>query len=232
MSAKLTLSRRLTVTVAGSVSALLAQCHRRWLIVTVAGSVSQSLAHCHCRWLSVTVAGSLSPSLAHCHHRWLGVSAAGSMSASLAQCHRRRLSVTAAGSVSPPPARCRRRRLGVAHLVVLAVDERQFEAELGRVDPEYARPTLAVETVDAAASHARDVDGQVEGTDDTVVTVNTQTRHSVNDSTVNTTQCRLSTQTRDTVSTVNNNYLVLMTADLTQLLLPPTPPVPPPPLLG
>ena len=56
------------------------------------------------------------------------------------------------------------------HLVILVVDESQLELVLGRVDAEDTRATLAVQAVHVVALDAGDVDGQVQGADDAVVT--------------------------------------------------------------
>lgn len=56
------------------------------------------------------------------------------------------------------------------HLVVLAVDQGQLETVLCGVDGEDARPALPVQAVNAVSSHARHIDGQVQGPDDAVVT--------------------------------------------------------------
>ena len=58
----------------------------------------------------------------------------------------------------------------ILYLVVLAVDQSQFELELGAIDAENPRSALAVQTVDAVTLDARDVDGQVQRADDAVVT--------------------------------------------------------------
>ena len=76
-------------------------------------------------------------------------------------------SYSRAGAADPPR---RTRGPGLrTHLVVLAVDERQLELELGGVDAEHSRLALAVQAVHAVALDARDVDGQVERADDAVV---------------------------------------------------------------
>ena len=61
------------------------------------------------------------------------------------------------------------------HLVILVVNESQLELVLGGVDAEDTRSTLAVEAVDVVALDTGDVDGQVQGADDAVVT--TQAQH-------------------------------------------------------
>lgn len=56
------------------------------------------------------------------------------------------------------------------HLVVLAVDQGQLEAELGRVDAQHAGAALAVQAVDVLTFDPGDVDGDVQGSDDAMVT--------------------------------------------------------------
>ena len=69
--------------------------------------------------------------------------------------------------------------LGVAHhvqhFVVLAVDQRQLELVLGRVDAKNTRATLAVQAVDVVSLDARHVDRQIQSTNDAVVTTSTIT---------------------------------------------------------
>ena len=66
-------------------------------------------------------------------------------------------------------------QLGVAHhvqhLVVLAVDQRQLEAELGRVDVEHPGAALAVQAVHVLTFDTGDVDGYIQGADDSMVSV-------------------------------------------------------------
>lgn len=57
----------------------------------------------------------------------------------------------------------------VQHLLVLVVDQRELELELGRVDGEHVRPALAVQAEHLAALHFGYVDGQVQCADDTVI---------------------------------------------------------------
>ena len=56
------------------------------------------------------------------------------------------------------------------HLIVFAVDECQFEAVLGGVYAKSPGLGVAVQAVDCGPSHQRDVDGQIQGPDDAVVT--------------------------------------------------------------
>ena len=58
-----------------------------------------------------------------------------------------------------------------SHLFVLAVDQGQLEAVLCGVNVEDARSALPVQAVHTGALDARDVDGQVQGADDAVITV-------------------------------------------------------------
>lgn len=55
-------------------------------------------------------------------------------------------------------------------LVILVVDESQLELVLSWVNVENPGATLAVQAVHVVALDARDVDGQVKGADDAVVT--------------------------------------------------------------
>ena len=57
------------------------------------------------------------------------------------------------------------------HLLVLPVDQRHLELELGGIDAEHPRAVLPVQAVHAVTLDPRDVDRQVQGADDTVVTV-------------------------------------------------------------
>lgn len=56
------------------------------------------------------------------------------------------------------------------HLIVFAVDQGELKTVLCGVDGEDTRPALPVQAVNAVASHARHIDGQVQGPDDAVVT--------------------------------------------------------------
>ncbi|KAI7242135.1 Coatomer, alpha subunit [Hortaea werneckii] len=59
----------------------------------------------------------------------------------------------------------------VKHLVIVALDERQLEAVLGRVDGEELGLGGAVETVDCSALDTHEVDGVFESADDAIVAV-------------------------------------------------------------
>ena len=57
-----------------------------------------------------------------------------------------------------------------SHLFILAVDQGQLEAVFRGVNVEDARSALPVQAVYAGALDACDVDGQVQGADDAVIT--------------------------------------------------------------
>lgn len=59
---------------------------------------------------------------------------------------------------------------GHAYLFVLPVDEGEFKLELCGVDGEDARSDLPIQTENAVPLNPGDVDGQVQGTDDAMVT--------------------------------------------------------------
>lgn len=69
---------------------------------------------------------------------------------------------------------------GHAYLFVLPVDEGEFELELCGVDGEDPGSDLPIQTENAVPLDPGDVDGQVQGTDDAVVTEERQTWISVN----------------------------------------------------
>lgn len=59
-------------------------------------------------------------------------------------------------------------------LIIFAIDQGQFEAVLCGVDGEHTRPALPVQAINAVASHAGHIDGQVQGPDDAMITTGTQ----------------------------------------------------------
>lgn len=60
------------------------------------------------------------------------------------------------------------------NLIIFAVDQGQFEAVFCGVDSEDTRPALPVQAVNAVASHTGHIDGQVQSSDDAVITMRTQ----------------------------------------------------------
>ena len=56
------------------------------------------------------------------------------------------------------------------YLVIFAVDEGQFETVLCGVDHESPRLCISVQAVDGGPSHQGDVDGQIKGPYDSIVT--------------------------------------------------------------
>lgn len=58
----------------------------------------------------------------------------------------------------------------LSYLIIFPVNEGQLEPVLGWINSEDPGLTLSVQTVDAAALHHGDIDGQVQGADNTMVT--------------------------------------------------------------
>jgi len=59
----------------------------------------------------------------------------------------------------------------VEDLLVLPVDERHLEFELRGIDAENSWSSFTIQTIHGVSLDTCDVDGQVQGTDDAVVTV-------------------------------------------------------------
>lgn len=59
------------------------------------------------------------------------------------------------------------------HLIIFAVDQGQFEAVLCWVDGENTWPTLSVQTVNTVSPHTGHIDGQIQGSDDAMITAGT-----------------------------------------------------------
>lgn len=56
------------------------------------------------------------------------------------------------------------------YLIVFAIDEGQFEAVFGGVHDQSSGLDISVQTVDCSPSHQSDVDWQIQGPDDPIVT--------------------------------------------------------------
>ena len=57
----------------------------------------------------------------------------------------------------------------VKNLVIFTVDQRQLELELSRIDVEHTGAALSIQAVDVLTFDPSDVDGHVQGADDTVI---------------------------------------------------------------
>ena len=57
----------------------------------------------------------------------------------------------------------------VKHFVVLSVDKRELEFELGRIDAQHAGAAFSVQAIDAVSLDSGDIDGKVERTNYSVI---------------------------------------------------------------
>lgn len=60
------------------------------------------------------------------------------------------------------------------NLIIFAIDQRQFEAVLCGVDGQHPRPALPVQAVNTVSSYTGHIDGQVQGSNDAMITAGTQ----------------------------------------------------------